>query len=178
MKSYSKFTVINFIICGLLFGFIFYIDSVDIFEDKNINFSNALEIYKRKGLFIKLFMIPIMCYFITCLNDDLDSIIHFNNILLPFVKNPKVKNVILTMLIVFICILAALNVDSTYILFCMALFYPICFMAIPMLINVRLVPDQDLGMMLFRSSLVAVFGFLSFYCALNSGLINIDGYDG
>jgi hypothetical protein len=178
MRKYSKITMVNFIVCGLLFGFVFYIDSVDIFEDKNLNFQSALEIYRRKGLLVKLCMIPIMCYFLTCLNDDLDSIIHFNNILLPFVKNQKVKNVIITALIGTICILAALNVDTIYILFCMALFYPVCFIAIPMLINVRLVPDQDLGLMLFRSSLVAVFAFLSVYSSVNSGLIRIDGYSG
>lgn len=85
-------------------------------------------------------MAPVMIFFLTCLNDDLDNIILFNDILLPFIKNQKVKNGILTMLIITICVLAALNVDTIYILFCMSLFYPLCFMVIPLMINIRMVP--------------------------------------
>ena len=117
----------------------------------------------------------LMCFFLICLNDNISSVIHFNNILLPFVKNYKVKNVILILMIVLMCILTGLNVDPIYILFWMALSYPICFIVIPLFINVRLVPGQDLGEMLYRSSLVAIFSFLALYCALNSDLINKGG---
>lgn len=32
MEKYIRLTIANFIVCGIVFGFIFYIDTVDIFE--------------------------------------------------------------------------------------------------------------------------------------------------
>lgn len=163
MIAYTKNTAVGFVVCGLLFGFLFYITSVDDFEFANLTFSRALDIYKDKGPFVQLMLIPIIVFLISCLNDDIDNLFHFKNIVLSFTKKEETQNFIIFLFIALICLLSILELETVYVFLFMACFYPICFISIPLQINVKIVTDQDLGKMLFKQSLVAIFIFIALY---------------
>ena len=125
-----------------------------------------------------------------CLNDNLKGMITFSSNI-PVLKKLG-SNVNLTTLsiskyshfykekikllifLVYTLLCSCINsyIDNSYLLLAMALFYPTCFISIPVLINIRLVNDSKLSLLLIRSSLVSIFGFVAIYCSLNTNLIN------
>lgn len=56
----------------------------------------------------------------------------------------------------------------------MAFTAPLTFVSIPLMINIRLIPAQPLWEILSRSSLIAIFVFISIYCTINTHVIDLN----